>query len=150
VDFSMIVAALVGSGLLAGVLFGIAVGVLPAFAGLPVDRYVEVHRLLGRDFDRVMPLIAVIATLADIGLVVTTTAWARYLFLAGAVLQLGVSAVSQLGNVPINRVVRSLPASGVPAGWADPRARWRHFHLLRTSFALLALAANAVALALIN
>ena len=60
---------------------------------------------------------------------------------------MGVALVSQLGNVPINRRVRSLPEEGaLPADWADPRAAWRRLHLLRTTFALAALAAHVLVL----
>jgi hypothetical protein len=38
----------------------------------------------------------------------------------------------------------------VPGDWADPRARWRGWHLLRTGCALTALAVNGAAVALLR
>ena len=144
-DRYLSVAAVLGSGLTAGVLFSVALSVVPAFAGVPAQRYVELHKLIGRRYDHVMPPMVLTWTLLDLLLAVRG---AGALFAVAAVLGAGVAAVSQLGNVPINRRVKQLPAGPVPAGWADPRARWRAYNLVRTYLAVLALAVNACALAL--
>ncbi len=145
------VLVLVASGTVAGVLFSVALSVVPAFLALPPDRYVEVHKLIGRRFDRVMPPLVATFTLLDLVLAATTHSVAgRVLLALAAVSGGGVAAVSQLGNVPINRRVKRMPAGGVPADWPDPRARWRRLHLVRTTLALLALAANACALVLVR
>ncbi|GAA2463634.1 DUF1772 domain-containing protein [Winogradskya humida] len=138
-------AALIGSGLLAGTLFGVAVGVVPAFAAVPAGEYVRIHRVVGAGFDRVMPFIVIATSAGDLIVAPAVGGPARVLLLAAVVLQAGVAATSQLGNVPINRRVRSLPAGPLPDGWADPRSAWRRWHLLRTSFALAALTAHALA-----
>ena len=140
---------LVTSGTVAGVLFAVALSVVPAFRALPPERYVEVHKLIGRRYDRVMPPL-VIGT-AALDLVLATGAErtvSRTLLALAAASGIAVVAVSQLGNVPINRQVKRIPAGSVPADWSDPRARWRVLHLIRTAAALLALAANACALLL--
>jgi uncharacterized membrane protein len=140
---------LVASGVVAGVLFSVALGVVPAFLALPPDRYIEVHKLVGRRYDRVMPPLVVTCTVLDLVLAVTADGGPRRaLLILAAALGAGVAAVSQLGNVPINRRVKRLPAGGPPPDWPDPRARWRALHLVRTVLALLALAANAGALML--
>lgn len=143
------VVVLVGSGLTAGVLFSVALSVVPAFLGVEPQRYVELHKLVGRRYDHVMPPMVVTWTLCDVVLAVAAdTASGRLLFTLAATLGCGVAAVSQLGNVPINRRVKRMPAGPVPIGWADPRERWRAFNLARTYLAVLALAANAYALLL--
>jgi hypothetical protein len=143
------VAVLVGSGLTAGVLFSVALSVVPAFAGMPAQRYVELHKLVGRRFDHVMPPMVLTWTVLDVALAVgADTTSARVLFGVAAVLGGGVAAVSQLGNVPINRRVKRTPAGALPTGWTDPRPRWRVFHLLRTYLAVSGLAINACALLL--
>ena len=146
-DRYLSVAAVLGSGLTAGVLFSVALSVVPAFAGVPAQRYVELHKLIGRRYDHVMPPMVLTWTLLDVLLAVRG---AGALFAVAAVLGSGVAAVSQLGNVPINRQVKRLPTGPVPAGWADPRGRWRAYNLIRTYLAVLALAANACALALLT
>lgn len=140
---------LVGSGTTAGVLFAVALSVVPAFAALQPERYVETHKLVGRRFDHVMPAVVLASTL--IGAWQATEAadtTARTLFGTAAAFGLAVSLVSQMGNVPINRKVKRLPAGPVPDGWDDPRRRWRAWHLLRTSCAVAALVLNASAVVL--
>jgi uncharacterized membrane protein len=144
---ALAVAALLGSGIVAGVLFAVALSVLPALFAMPTDRYVQAHQLLGRNWDPTMPVIVLTSFLLDVVLAVLATATQRALLAAAAVLLLGVSAVSHLANVPINRRVKSVTdASALPDSWVDPRPLWRRWHLLRTALAVLALLANAVAL----
>ncbi|WP_326752383.1 DUF1772 domain-containing protein [Streptomyces sp. NBC_01635] len=141
------VAALIGSGLTAGVLFAVALSVLPALFAMETGTYVYAHRLLGRNWDPTMPVIVLSSTLADGVLAVAVTGTARPLFAAGAVLLLGVSGVSHLCNVPINRRVKAITDPAVlPPDWEDPRPLWRRYHYLRTALALLALTVNAAAL----
>jgi uncharacterized membrane protein len=139
------------TGLTAGVLFAVALSVVPAFLAMPADSYVQAHKLIGRYFDRVMPPTVVVAALTGTVLAVSTVdSVARWLFVLGAALHVGVSAVSQFGNVPINRRVKALPAGTVPDGWVDPRRRWQAFHALRTAFALTALLVNGCAVVLVS
>lgn len=142
------VAAVLGSGVVAGVLFAVALSVLPALSAMSPQRYVYTHQMLGRRWDPTMPIMVLGSLVIDLVLaVLAPTAAARGMFLTAAVLLLGVSVVSHFGNVPINRRVRNLNPDRVPAGWHDPRPLWRRWHLVRTVLALLALAVNAVALA---
>lgn len=131
--------ALLCTGVAAGVLFAVAVSVVPALAALPPDRYVETHKLLGRNWDPTMPIIVLTATAGHLTLVAVADGAAdRVLSGVAAALMLGTAAVSHLLNVPLNRAVKALdPALGVGPGWFDPRPRWRRFHLVRTTFAVL-------------
>ncbi|WP_406379398.1 DUF1772 domain-containing protein [Streptomyces sp. NBC_01618] len=140
------VAALLGSGITAGVLFAVALSVLPALFAMPTGTYVYAHQLLGRNWDPTMPVIVLGTTLLDGVLAAMTGGSTRVLLALAAVLMLGVSAVSHLANVPINRRVKEIEDPTVlPAGWQDPRPLWRRWHLLRTALALIVLALNAVA-----
>ncbi len=132
--------ALLGSGITAGVLFAVALSVVPALIAMPVDRYVEAHRLLGRNWDPTMPIIVLSTLAADVALAVLAgDTRQRLLFALAGTLMLAVSAVSHLLNVPLNRAVKGLdPGRPVPAGWADPRPTWRGYHALRTVIALAA------------
>lgn len=138
------VAALLGSGVTAGVLFAVALSVLPALFAMETGTYVYAHKLLGRNWDPTMPVIVLSSCLANTSLAVVAGGAARSLFAVSAVLLLGVSGVSHLCNVPINRRVKAItdPAD-IPADWEDPRPLWRRWHLLRTTLAVLALAATA-------
>lgn len=141
-------AVAVSSGVVAGVLFAVALSVLPALRAMPVDRYVYAHKLIGRNWDPTMPVIVLSSVVADVVLVFTAPGGTRPLFAVGAVLLLVVSVVSHFCNVPINRRVKSVDPDAVPASWTDPRPLWHRWHLLRTAVAVVAAAVNAVALAL--
>ncbi len=140
------VAVIMGSGVTAGVMFCVALSIAPAFAVLSPARYVETHKLIGRGYDRVMPPIVLASILACVILVILPAPTSgRALFAVGALLLLGVSLVSHLGNVPINRRVKSLGPTGPPSCWEDPRPRWRALNLTRTWLALSALGINGLA-----
>lgn len=141
--------ALLGNGTTAGVLFAVALSTVPALAAMPVDRYVYAHQLLGRNWDPTMPAIVLASTVVDIVLAVFTHGTGgRVLFAVAAVALFGVSVVSHLRNVPINRRLNALDPAHIPADFADPRPIWRRWHFLRTGLAFVALVANAAAIAL--
>jgi uncharacterized membrane protein len=144
------VAVLVGSGTVAGVLFAVALSMVPALMAMTPDRYIYAHKLLGRNWDPTMPALVLGSTAADIALAASAPdPTARALFALAAVLLFGVSIVSHLANVPINKRMRGVDENLIPADWTDPRPLWRRWHLLRTALALLALGLNAAAVTLL-
>ncbi|MBO8188118.1 anthrone oxygenase family protein [Streptomyces spirodelae] len=147
VDAVLGVAVLLGSGVTAGVLFAVALSVLPALFAMETGTYVYAHKLLGRNWDPTMPVVVLTSTVLAVVLAfVADGTPARVLFAVAAVLLLGVSAVSHLCNVPINRRVKAVADPAVlPDDWQDPRPLWRRWHLLRTILALAALLLNAAA-----
>jgi uncharacterized membrane protein len=143
------VVAVLGSGVTAGVLFAVALSVLPALFAMPPDRYVYSHKLLGRNWDPTMPIIVLSTSIVDIVLAFLVPAGpAKALAVVAAVLMVGVSGVSHLCNVPINRQVKTLDPEEIPDGWQDPRPLWRRWHVLRTTLAIAALAVNSALIAL--
>ena len=142
------VAVLLGSGITAGVLFAVALSVLPALFAMETGTYVYAHKLLGRNWDPTMPAVVLSSTLLDVLLAVLAHGPAQPLAAVAAVLMLSVSAVSHLANVPINRRVKAVEdPERLPADWEDPRPLWRRWHLLRTGLAVTALLVNAAAVA---
>lgn len=140
------VALLLGSGLVAGVLFAVALSTAPALRAMPPDRYIYAHKLLGRNWDPTMPVIVLGSTaLAVVLAAVAPSAPGRALFAVAAVLLVGVAVVSHWGNVPINRHLRAIEPDDIPPDWQDPRPVWRRRHHLRTALAVVALALNAAA-----
>jgi uncharacterized membrane protein len=140
------VLVLLGSGTTMGVFFAVAVSVAPALATMPPARYIETHRLLGRGYHPAMPIITNVTMLSGFALaIMANEPAARWLFLTGAVLVIGVQAVSHLGNVPINRTLQQSGTAPDASTWTDPRPRWRSWHLLRTALAVAAFAANSLA-----
>jgi len=146
-DNALGVVALSGSGITAGVLLAVAISIVPALRAVSPPLYVRMHQLLGRNWDPVMPLIVLTSAAASLTLgVIADESGTRALFLCGAVLLVGVSGVSHLLNVPLNRQVKSLdPDAPLPADWRDPRAEWRRWHLLRTVLAIAAVLVNTTA-----
>lgn len=140
------VAALLGAGLVGGVMFAVAISIAPALGVMTPGAYIHAHKLLGRNWDPAMPVIVLTSFALDVVLAVTApTAAPTALFAAAAVALVGVSVVSHLCNVPINKRMRDVDPSAVPSDWDDPRPVWRRWHLLRTALAVLALALNASA-----
>jgi uncharacterized membrane protein len=136
----------VTSGVAAGVLFTHAVGVWPAMRAMAPEQYVAAHKLLGRAYDPMMPIMVITSTALDVVLAVAD-AERRALCVLAAVALVGVSLVSQTRNVPINRRVKSLDAGPVPVDWQDPRRAWGNWNLVRTTLALIAFVANTAAMA---
>lgn len=139
----------VSSGVVAGVLFAVALSVLPALFTMPIDRYVYAHQLIGRNWDPTMPVIVLGSTALDAVLAFLAPQRIWPVFAVGAVLLLLVSIVSHYCNVPINRRVKSVDSAAIPADWRDPRPLWRRWHLLRTALAILAAGVNAFAVTLL-
>ncbi|MFD9004810.1 DUF1772 domain-containing protein [Streptomyces sp. NPDC059582] len=142
------VLVLLGTGLVAGVLFAVAVSVMPALIAMTPDRYVATHKLLGRHYDRIMPFIVAGSTVIDVAFALRASGPGRVLFAAAALCMAGVAVVSQTRNVPINnRVKRTGPADLGP-GWQDPRIQWRDWHLVRTCCAVAGCTLTAAAVVL--
>jgi uncharacterized membrane protein len=147
---ALMVAALLGGGTAAGVMFAVAVSVVPALRDLPVDRYIQAHQLLGRNWDPTMPIIVLGTCVAEAVLAgVVGSAAITALFAIASTLMLASSLVSHLLNVPLNRMVKRMRFDvPPPPGWRDPRPEWRRWHLLRTSFIIIAFTATACAVAI--
>lgn len=140
---------LVASGLAAGGMMISALG-SPLLLVLPDGRYVALHQLLVTRFDPFMPICIVSAFVLDVILALTAGPYpvSRIFFLIGAVLLLSAITVSLTRNVPINKWIRTLDPDDLPSDFArlDRRVRWHRWNLVRASFSVAALVANAVAL----
>lgn len=142
---SLSVVLLLGSGTITGVFVAVWVSVAPALFAMPRGAYVEAHKLLGKGYHPLMPLLVNATMLSGIALAFLAEPLpARVLFAVAAVLLVGVQAVSHLGNVPINRSLYRDDAL-TAADWSDPRPPWRAWHRIRTALAIATLVANSVA-----
>jgi uncharacterized membrane protein len=130
------VLVLLGTGVVTGVLFAVAISVMPALIAMSPSRYVDTHKLLGRYYDRIMPVIVLFSVLGDGYLAATAeSGQRRVLFVLGAVAMAGVAVVSQTRNVPINNQVKATASEEIDADWSDPRLPWRNWNLVRTACA---------------
>jgi uncharacterized membrane protein len=145
---SLQVYAITAEGLVAGTFFAIAVSVFPTLVAMQPTQYLWTHRMLGKGYHPVMPLMVSSVVVADVLLAVLATgASRRAAFAAAAACALCVSVVSQFGNVPLNKAVAQAQAEGVSDAWADPRPSWQSWHRLRLAASLLALLLSAAAMA---
>jgi hypothetical protein len=130
------------SGGLAGVLVAVEIAVVPMFADLPGERYVQVHRLLDPRFDPLMPNANKVAL--GIGVLLMIFAHgigAKLSFGIAEVGIIGVALVSELSNVRINRRMDTWDLEQLPEGWSGVRARWARSNRDRTLIALFGFAA---------
>ncbi|WP_214321479.1 DUF1772 domain-containing protein [Nonomuraea sediminis] len=143
--------ALASGGLAAGGLMIASLGGAPLLERLPRDEYIPVHQFLVTRFDPFMPICMITATACDLALMFMVPGAVRIPLLVALATLLGAIYVSLVKNVPINRWVAGLDLEDLPEDWesVDPRVRWRNWNLLRTAFAVAALAGNAVAASLV-
>jgi uncharacterized membrane protein len=82
------------------------------------------------------------------GLVVTVMLWrlgwrgAGWLALAALTLMVGALVVTLAVEVPIDNQIKGWNLATLPADWQQIRARWAHFHTVRTFLALGAVATS--------
>jgi uncharacterized membrane protein len=132
---------LILSGLLAGTLFMVEVAIVPTFGALPADRWVQVHRLLDRRFDPLMPRVNKLSLAVCASLVVLAGSYpAKIAFAVAGLGTIGVAAVSEAFNVRLNRRLEAWDAAALPAEWPRLRSRWASANRARTLLALAAFA----------
>ncbi|PKV93953.1 putative membrane protein [Amycolatopsis echigonensis] len=140
------VAVLLLSTTVAGTFFAVAVSVFPTLQQLPPQQYVRTQRLLGKGYHPIMPILVSAVLLGDVLLSLLADGIApKVCFAIAAVLFAGVPAISQFGNLPLNKAIEAADVNGVPAeGWQDPRPAWRGWHLLRSVLAFVVAGLNIV------
>ena len=118
------------------------IGLGRAMSRLSVSAYVEFHQHTNRTFDPYMPIV-VIGALA--GGVVLTVMYGLHsisgqLAAIGAVCYALVIIIGVPTCVRINRQIASWSIQNPPRDWAQMRARWIRFHVIRTLFSVPAFA----------
>jgi uncharacterized membrane protein len=106
--------------------------------------YIELHQATNRTFDPYMPIVVAGALLGGIVLAIVSPGIRSapgLLAIAGVLGYIAVLAVGLPTCVRINKIVARWSIENPPDNWRLVRARWIHFHTLRTLFAIPALAA---------
>lgn len=148
----LILAAAIGSGLVAGVFLAFSSFVMQALARLPAPAGIAAMQAI--NVTVINPLFLGIffgAALASGGLIVATllAATPSATLLAGGLLYLiGTFGVTIAGNVPLNERLARLDAASPAAAafWRDYLRRWTRWNHLRTAMATLAAIAFICAL----
>jgi len=121
--------------MLAGNAVGSVVFVNPALGTLPTRSHVEAERTITRRYLPIMRVLmpaTVASCLALLGLRRERRDSASFrLTLAGTVGFIGMLGVTLI-EIPINKWTLEASPESPPADWAELRARWERFNLLRT------------------
>ena len=136
------------TGLLAGTLFTVHVAIVPVLGALPGERWIQVHSLLDRRFDPMMPRINKVSlVICAVLVVLADDVGAKLLFGVGGACVIGVAVVSEAWNVRMNhRIVKWNPAA-LPQEWLTMRLRWANANLVRTLLAVAGFASTIVGIA---
>ena len=133
-------------GLLVGTMFGIWVGFDPM--GLSPTTYVEQQQNAIRSLNTLLPVMGAACIVLAVWLIAVAKneGRTRLLLVATVVCLLVAAVVTRLCNQPINAVVITWNAQSPPPQWAQLRAEWWQWHIVRTvagiaglSFALVAI-----------
>jgi uncharacterized membrane protein len=126
------------------------IGLGRAMSRLSVSSYVEFHQHTNHTFVPYMPIVVVGALAGGIALAVRygIHSISGQLAVAGAVCYALVIMITLPTDLPINHQIASWSIQNPPREWAQIRARWIRFHIIRTLFSLPAFAVYVLAIML--
>jgi hypothetical protein len=143
---ALLVAQLVLVGLLAGEELIVRWGVQPAMAALPDDTHVRTRIALVKSLKVVVPILMIPAVLASIAVLAVGGTGDGLVWRIAAVAALTVFVLASfLGTVPINIGVNDWDPADPPADWKRIVTRWERIDVLRSSAAVIAFVASAIA-----
>src|SRR5215472_16624620 len=114
------------------------IGLGRAMSRLSVSAYIEFHQHTNSTFDPYMPIVVVGALAGGVALAVIygVHSISGQLAAAGAVCYALVIAIGLPTCVRINHQIASWSIQNPPREWAEVRARWIRFHVIRTLFSV--------------
>jgi uncharacterized membrane protein len=124
------------------------IGLGRAMSRLSVSAYVEFHQHTNRTFNPYMPTVVIGALAGGVGLAAIYGAHSipGQLAAAGAICYALVLIIALSTDVRINHQIASWSIHDPPREWAQIRARWIRFHVIRTLFSIPALAIYLLAI----
>jgi len=135
---SLVLIVLLFAALATGGLIVNWIGLGRAMSRLSVSAYVEFHQHTNRTFDPYMPIVFVGALAGGVALVVMygVHSISGQLAGTGAVYYALVIIIGVPTCVRINHQIASWSIQNPPREWAQMRARWLRFHVIRTLFSV--------------
>jgi uncharacterized membrane protein len=123
------------------------IGLGRAMSRLSVSAYIEFHQHTNRTFDPNMPIVVVGALAAGLALAAMYGVHSipGQLAAAGAVCYALVILITVTTNLRINKQIAHWSIQNPPREWAQTRAQWLRFHVIRTLFSVPALAVYLLA-----
>jgi uncharacterized membrane protein len=135
---SFVVIVLLFAALATGGLLVNWIGLGRAMSRLSAPAYVEFHQHTNHTFDPYMPIVVIGALAGGVALALMYGVHSipGQLALAGAACHALVLIVAVSTNVRINHQIESWSIQNPPREWAQIRARWIRFHIIRTIFSV--------------
>jgi uncharacterized membrane protein len=123
------------------------IGLGRAMSRLSVSAYIEFHQHTNRTFDPYMPIVVIGALAGGVALAVIygVHSISGQLAAAGAFCYALVIIIALTTNVRINHQIASWSIQNPPREWAQMRARWIRFHVIRTLFSVPAFVVYVIA-----
>ena len=118
-------------GLVAGLLVGTAME-QGRLSLLPAGEWLQSRQIIDALFGRAMPWFWNVTFLLLIAAAMVNRGAPRWLFASAAVLLLVGMVLTIRIELPINKGVAVWTPATLPANWAELRARWLQFHVVRT------------------
>jgi uncharacterized membrane protein len=123
------------------------IGLGRAMSRLSVSAYIEFHQNTNHTFDPYMPIVVIGALAGGVALAVMygVHSIAGQLAAAGAVFYAVVIIIGVPTCVRINYQIARWSIQNPPREWAQTRAQWLRFHVIRTLFSVPAFAVYVLA-----
>jgi uncharacterized membrane protein len=123
------------------------IGLGRAMSRLSVSAYIEFHQRTNRTFDPYMPIVVIGVVAGGVALAVMYGVHSipGQLAAVGAVCYALVIVIGLPTCVRINHQIASWSIQNPPREWAQMRARWIRFHVIRTLFSVPAFAVYVLA-----
>lgn len=125
-----------------GTEFAVSFFVHPVLRSLQQSVHIASVQVLGRILGKVMPIwmpLIIVSALLVLYFIGDTDSSAFWLTVAGTLCIVLMSAVSLLGNVPINKQVIEWNPQSPPDNWWELRNRWDSLHRVRVALDIAAL-----------
>jgi len=146
------IVALICTGLSAGIFLGHRAGVSLAMPVLNPSSFIQLQQVIHKTFVRMMPVLI-------LGALVGSVAWGILLRSSGrtdefwlvsgaSVTMMCILAITRAVNIPINRRLMTCDAAAPPSDLSVVWAPWERIHSVRTVLAIVAFAAEVIALSI--
>lgn len=138
--FALLTVDVILVALLAGSVFGVWRGYDPS--GFSPATFLEVHQGAVRGLNTLLPAMGA-ASIMLTGFLAWTAAGRRLpfrLYLLAIAAMIAAALVTRFGNQPINAIVMTWTANGMPSDWEDLRDAWWRWHMVRVGATIAALA----------
>jgi uncharacterized membrane protein len=146
------IVALICTGLVAGIFLGHRAGVSRAMPVLNPSSFIQLQQVIHKTFARMMPVLILSALLGSVVWgVLLRSRWRtdEFWLVTGASLALMcILAMTRAVNIPINKRLMTWNAAAPPSDLSTVWATWERIHSIRTVLAIVAFAAEVIALSI--